>query len=605
VTVDLPDTAVSAHTQHRLTASALAGGPIRANTSILANEHWDDLLPISTHGRSAYGSYYTEVSGGQRPVTHPDDDNKRREVLQWLDEADYLMISSQRAIWHLPRLPLTYPMMIAYYRALFDGSLGFELVAEFHATHQVGPLYVSDTAGRVGWGSPPQIGWPAPPEWAAEEAFSVYDHPPVWIFRKTAAYSHDKAAQLLGSINLAQPIVMNPLEATQAPNGLLLPADEWQTQRANGTFSRLFAVDGPLNQNPTLAAVVWWLAVVALGWLAFPIAFVVFRGLPDRGYALARILALLFISYFGWLLASYDVLPHTRGTLLLGTLLMGLVSLALFVRHRRVLAAWVGANLGTIAVVEALGVLLYLLMIGIRLGNPDLWDVIWGGEKPMDLAYFTAVLKSTTFPPYDPWFAGGYINYYYYGFVYVGSLTKLLGIMPTLAYNLILPMLFSFFGAGVYSLAYNLIAANLPSRAAGAISNLQTRASRFTLHRPAIAGGLVATTLAVLLGNLAQVGVLLQAWSKAGNPALADVPLVGPLMQTLDGGIKLLGGTPAPIYPGDWFWLASRAINVNPGETQPITEFPFFTFLYGDLHAHMIALPLTLLALGWAISLAL
>src|SRR5690606_22776465 len=52
-------------------------------------------------------------------------------------------------------------------------------------------------------------------------------------------------------------------------------------------------------------------------------------------------------------------------------------------------------------------------------------------------------------------------------------------------------------------------------------------------------------------------------------------------------------------------WTATRAINIEPGEVAPITEFPFFTFLYGDLHAHMIALPLTLLALAWAVSLVL
>ncbi|MCA9933491.1 MAG: hypothetical protein KC415_06185, partial [Anaerolineales bacterium] len=494
-----------------------------------------------------------------------------------------------------------------YYRALFDGSLGFELVAEFHATHQIGPLYVSDTAGRVGWGSPPQIGWPPPPEWAAEEAFSVYDHPPVWIFKKTDAYSHENTAALFGAIDVSNPIFMNPLQATQAPDGLLLTAKQWLTQRAGGTFRDIFAVDGALNQHPALAALVWWTAVILLGWLAFPITFVVLRGLPDRGYALARIFALLFIAYFGWIFASYDVLPNTRGTLLGGTAVLTLISLLLFLRHRRAMLQWLRANLRIIAIEELVGVGLFLLMIAIRLGNPDVWDVIWGGEKPMDMSFFTAVLKSTTFPPYDPWYAGGYINYYYWGYVFVGSLTKLLGIIPALAYNLILPMLFSFTGLGVFSIAYNLVAIRDQRLEIDGRSSHQTPISNLQspISKHALAAGLIAMSLAVLLGNLAEVGVLTGAWQRAGDAALGDIPVVGGLVQTLDGGIKVLGGQPAPIYTGDWFWTATRILNVNPGETQPITEFPFFTFLYGDLHAHMMSLPLTVLALGWAVALVL
>ena len=69
----------------------------------------------------------------------------------------------------------------------------------------------------------------------------------------------------------------------------------------------------------------------------------------------------------------------------------------------------------------------------------------------MDFSYFNAVLKSTTFPPYDPWFAGGYINYYYYGFVLVGVPVKWLGIEPAIAYNLILPTLFALLAHGRFS----------------------------------------------------------------------------------------------------------------------------------------------------------
>ena len=75
----------------------------------------------------------------------------------------------------------------------------------------------------------------------------------------------------------------------------------------------------------------------------------------------------------------------------------------------------------------------------------------------MDFSYFNAVLKSTTFPPYDPWFAGGYINYYYYGFVMVGVPVKWLGIVPAIAYNLILPTLFALLALGAFSMGWNLL----------------------------------------------------------------------------------------------------------------------------------------------------
>ncbi len=99
---------------------------------------------------------------------------------------------------------------------------------------------------------------------------------------------------------------------------------------------------------------------------------------------------------------------------------------------------------------------------------------------------------------------------------------------------------------------------------------------------------------------------MVNAWYKTGDPALEEkLPVAGTLARTIDGVIKIAGGQSPPVYPGDYFWSATRVINAEPGEVQPISEFPFFTFLYGDLHAHMISMPLQLLALGWAIGLVL
>ncbi len=78
----------------------------------------------------------------------------------------------------------------------------------------------------------------------------------------------------------------------------------------------------------------------------------------------------------------------------------------------------------------------------------------------MDFSFFNAILKSTSFPPYDPWFAGGTINYYYYGFVLVGMPVKLLGIVPTIAYNFILPTLFAMVAMGAFCVGWNLVNGN-------------------------------------------------------------------------------------------------------------------------------------------------
>ena len=61
--------------------------------------------------------------------------------------------------------------------------------------------------------------------------------------------------------------------------------------------------------------------------------------------------------------------------------------------------------------------------------------------------------------------------------------------------------------------------------------------------------GLVAVALALLLGNLAQPSVIANAWYQAGTPTLEELPIIGRAARTLDGGVKVLGGQPAPIYP--------------------------------------------------------
>jgi len=206
----------------------------------------------------------------------------------------------------------------------------------------------------------------------------------------------------------------------------------------------------------------------------------------------------------------------------------------------------------------------------------------------MDFAYFNAVLKSTRVPPYDPWFAKGFINYYYWGFALVGMPVKALGLHPAVAYNLILPTLFAGVAAGAFALARGLVAAWPWAR-----------------RGYATAAGLAGAVGTVLLGNLGTVRMIwhgIMRLGVGGAPLPDDLGWLERLPLMLHGAMRLLAGDPLPYITGDWYWLPSRIIPA-PGSIEPITEFPYFTFLYADLHAHMIALGVTLLALlwGWAV----
>jgi YYY domain-containing protein len=336
-----------------------------------------------------------------------------------------------------------------------------------------------------------------------------------------------------------------------------------------------------------------------LGWLAFPIAFVALPGLSDRGYALSRNLSLLLLAWSSWILASFRVLPFTQGTLWLMAGIMAVVSGLISWRRRTEILTWLKQNGRYMLTVEVFALVLFAFFLLIRLGNPDLWHPSYGGEKPMDFSYFNAVLKSTSFPPYDPWFSGGYLNYYYFGFVIVGTLTKMLAIVPSFAYNLILPMLFSLAGMGAFCVAYNLVAGGQKLAA----ESLPTKASLQRIVANPYVAGIVAACLFVVLGNLGQWNLITSVFKRAGADVQPWLPVqfVTDWQQTVVGFWRIyVQHWPISVGTGEWYWDATRVI--PDSGTVPITEFPFFTFLYADLHAHMIVLSITTLSLGWALS---
>lgn len=165
--------------------------------SSLAAEHWDDALPVNLPDEGHMQEIYPHV---EFPLYWPDNQEKWKTMDTALQKVDYVVLTSNRLYGSLLAVPAMFPVTNRYYHELFDGSLGFEKVAEFTSRPNV-PLPIGHwclTPPFIRYGVIAYPGQDCPLSGIsfvddyADEMFTVYDHPKVIIFQKKhpGTYTH-------------------------------------------------------------------------------------------------------------------------------------------------------------------------------------------------------------------------------------------------------------------------------------------------------------------------------------------------------------------------------------------------------------------------------
>jgi len=274
-------------------------------------------------------------------------------------------------------------------------------------------------------------------------------------------------------------------------------------------------------------AIIWYAMISFIGAAAFPIVSMVCKNLSDHGYCISKIVGILMLAYLTWIL-SYP-LSFNRDVVLLSLAIICIVSLICIKNRPQIKWEIVIRN-------EVLFFIVFIVFLTIRVYNPEITAF---GEKFMDFAFLNAVMRSSHFPPHDPWLSGGLLNFYYYfGYLIVAVLSKLSGIPTTITYNLGLVTFSALAASASFGIGYDL-----------------TKKARY---------GISTMIIIVFIAN----------------------PYI---VFNLTGSFLHLPVTHHENLFG--FWASTRVI------PNTINEFPYFSFIFGDLHPHVISIPFQLLAL--------
>lgn len=294
---------------------------------------------------------------------------------------------------------------------------------------------------------------------------------------------------------------------------------------------------------------IWWLLIFAIGVIFLPTTYLLLKNFVGRGYGFSKVIGILSVSYLAFLLATFHIVPLKTPFLFVYLAIFAVVNYFIFLKHKKEMVIAFKSDFIVIILIEILFSFGLLFWASIRGYQPD----INGLEKFMDYGFVNSILRSNYLPPTDMWFSGGTINYYWFGHYVTAILTKLSGIPSNITYNLMLATIAGLTLSQIFGLVTTLI------------REVDKKINRSLI----LFTGILSAILVVFAGNFHSPYYILK-----------------------NGENKY------------WYPDATRFIGYNPETNdKTIHEFPIYSFVVSDLHAHLINLPFVILfiALLWRV----
>ena len=320
----------------------------------------------------------------------------------------------------------------------------------------------------------------------------------------------------------------------------------------------LVALSAFLLQGDVWMFWTWYLLALVLGAAAMPLTGRLFRRFQDRGWMFSKVTAIAVSGFLTWFLVAVKIIKFTTMTCIVVTLVCAAASFILYCREQKAGFECIPfAHLDLVYAEELLFFAAFLLWTYFAGFHP----AAYGTEKFMDYGFMEAMMRSKTLPATDLWYSQGKINYYYGGQYFAVFLTKLSGAKVELTYNLMRTFVAGLAFAMPFSLVHQMVT-----------DRLGKTGSRWKKALPSVTGILAGISVSI-----------------AGNMHYVVYGQIIPFIQKLKG----------EEVSSYWFPDATRYIGFNPDvEDKTIHEFPCYSFVLGDLHAHVVDIMFVLLLLG-------